>query len=389
MDAPPTLPAPLVLQAPNGGVRLLPPGEPSRLLAPDGRWPAWDPSGTRIAVSFLDWRTSQPASRLAVLNREGRHLATPYVSPQGVAPVIAPGVPHYVYWSPVGEELAVVAPSANGLALFFAPSEGGEGKPAVVGAPIFPAWSPDGRWLLVHYEGNLELFDRAAATRRTVASGNAVGFRTPDFSSDGALMAYAVVREGRTEVWCAPPADRGAAELVARFEAGIAFSFVPATRAIAVAVAQGGEATIFDRLVLIDEGGEQRLLHRGPFHACFPSPDGARLLLVVPEQAADRRLKAYVRRFPDGAIEAVSDWFIPSAPMSVVLSFFDQFQRSHRLWSPDGSLVVLCGYRLGEGPSPVFGDGRPRVLFWDGSRRSEWCAGDPAELAFFAPAIPL
>jgi TolB protein len=85
-----------------------------------------------------------------------------------------------------------------------------------------------------------------------------------------------------------------------------------------------------------------------------------RLLIVSPDDGAIR-LDRPVR---------LSDTFV-----SQLLPYFDQYALSHRLWSPDGSAIVL----------PLVGDdGRTRitVLQQDGGRPREIAE---AEIAFWGP----
>lgn len=372
------------MQRPRGGVAVLTDGE-AQPIAAKARWPTWNPLADRIAVSFLDWEDGRLVGRLAVLDLDGQIRTQPYSTPPGVSPVIAPGFAHYVYWCPSGYDLAFVAPAANGLTFFIAPEAEGV-KPLLVGAPLFSAWSPDGRWLLVHHDTSLDLFDRAVDSRRTIASGNAAGFRAPAFSSDGKLMAYAVVRESRVELWCGPPGDRGAAELWGRFHGSVAFAFLPEHESLVVAAASAPDVPYFDSLVRLNEDGTRVPIHAGPLQAFFPAPDGERLAVVVGTPASDGRVAVHVRDTSRGRMLASSDWFVPSPAQSTVLAFFDQFQRSHALWAPDGSALVFAGFRVSEGPSSVLGDGQPRVLRWSASRGEPWSLGEPAELAFFPPA---
>jgi len=367
---------------------LLEAGQRPLTIAESGRWPVWAPDGARLAVSLLEWQGTELKSRLAIVGRSGGVLGEPYATPPGVSPLIGPGVPHYVYWSPAGSELAVVAPSGNGLTLFIA-AEGKEATPIIAGAPIFLAWSADGRWLLVHHETNLDLFDRVAGGRRTIASGNAAGFRTPAFTDDSSLMAYAVVRDSRVEVWCGPPGDRGAAEVWGRFQGSVAFAFVPGQHSLLVAAASSPEQSFFDQLLRLDAEGERTVLYRGALHAFFPSPDGRRVALVTPGHRPDGRLVVQARDVWEGRLLAVSDWFSPSTPQTTVFAFFDQFQRSHRMWTPDGQWFAVCGFLLGDALSPILGDGRPRLLCWPAERGSPWYTGEPGELAFFPPAMTL
>src|SRR5688500_11912081 len=158
------------------------------------RWPAWLGDGRQLVHSAL------VDGRQAVLARDTADStalpATLFQNEPGIDGVLGPGTPHYVSPSPNGDFVAIVAPAAEGMALTLARTATGEAVLRIPGAPIFPAWSADGRHVAVHFGSDLLVIEPATGQSRDVVMGDAVGFRTPAVASKGEL-AY-VARSGRT-----------------------------------------------------------------------------------------------------------------------------------------------------------------------------------------------
>ena len=377
------LPA-LAWQRPGGGVAVRRHDGTIVSLHERGRWPAWSPEGNRLALSLLEWEDAVPSSAIAVYDLHGEPLATPYVSPPGGPAFIAPGVPHYVYWSPTGERFAFVAPAREGLELFVTEHSSWRCERLLGAAPIFPVWSPDGRWLVIHAEHDLRLYDTVTGQLRVLMSGNVAGFRSPAFDSSGERLAFATLREGEVELWRAAVPGFECARS-ASFPGGITFAFVPRTEVLVVAVSPEPESGAFDELVLVGPEGVRGTLCRGPFAAFFVDPHGQRVALVVPAQSPDGRFQLVIRSLADGRLLAASDFFYPSFLMRLVVGFFDQFSRSHSLWAPDGSGLVVAGRRPTEGPLPSLAESPELVLFWAGQRGAPFEVVAEGEVAFFAP----
>ena len=380
-----TLP-PLAWQLPGGGIAVRRGHGATVHLHERGRWPAWSPDGECLAVSLLDWEDGVPSSALAVYDVHGRRLATPYVSPPGSPAFIAPGVPHYVHWSPTGERFALVAPASEGLQLFVVERSSWACERVLGGAPIFPVWSPDGRWLVIHAEHDLRLYDAVTSQSRVLMAGNVAGFRSPAFNLAGERLAFATLREGGADLWCAAVPGFESVRW-ASFAGGITFAFVPGTEVLAVAVSNDPESGAFDELVLVGPDGVRATLCRGPFAAFFLDPHGQTAVLVVPAQSPDGRFQLVLRSLADGRVIAASDYFYPSFLTRLVIGFFDQFARSHAVWAPDGSGVVFAGRRPTEGPLPALSDAPELVLYWRAQRGAALEIVVEGEVAFFAPTM--
>jgi dipeptidyl aminopeptidase/acylaminoacyl peptidase len=193
---------------------------------------------------------------------------------------------------------------------------------------------------------------------RSQLSTNATGFRTAAVSPDGELTAFAEASERGATVRC----DRdGAADSteVATFEGGVALSFRPGTRELAVAVTTGSEAGVFRDLYVVDveRGGEPRRLVHGPLLAYWWAPTGDRLAVLVPAYTGDGR---YQLRFhgPDGRFLRAMEPVTLSPDSRTMVSFFDQFALSHRPWSPDGRRFAFGGRLLTDAIPASFADGQ-------------------------------
>jgi TolB protein len=95
--------------------------------------------------------------------------------------------------------------------------------------------------------------------------------------------------------------------------------------------------------------------------AFFWSPDGSQIAYITLTREKDETsarwqyqqegqlvARWYVYDLASG-ISTRFEGFIPSGNMLYYLQFFDQFARSHRLWSPDGRYIVYGAFtREGE-----------------------------------------
>ncbi len=371
------------------GVSLAEPGEPGALwnrrpLVERGRWPAWNPVFDVMAVSV----ETNGRSELRVVDFEGHTERVLFASPEGVAPVIAPRVPHYPMWSPGGNVLSYVAQSTYGLTLFLSHLEGTFGPDAIInGAPLFSAWCTDNNFLAVHAGEELAVVEVEGSRTTAEISQRALGFRTPAYSDDAEVLAYALPEDGGAVIMKAKFQGTGGVE-VARFAGGVALGFRPGTQELTVAMTADPSTGGFDELWSIDlgrDGAPSRKLARGPFVSFLWAPTADRLAVVAPAFSGDGR---YVIRSlsPEGKAIAASEPFLPSEDYRIYLAFFDQYANSHSLWTPDGSTLIVGGRLPGDGVSPSFGDPEPSyVMTWAAERGAAFETVAAGEIAFCAP----
>lgn len=357
-------------------------------LHPAGSWPAWRPDGRSAAISVVT-AGLDPSSTIEHIDLDGHHLRTLHQTQTGSPPVIAPRVPHYAMWSPRGDILSYVAAGQGGLCLFLTDSSGRAASEAVVtAAPIFSAWSPDGKQLAIHAGNEMVVVGVDGDRRPRVIAEQALGFRAPAYSHDGSALAYGVAEDGAVKVICSGPDGADPTE-VARYPGGVALAFRPGTNDLTAAVMLSPATGVFDELWSLGDvaAGDRnaKLIASGPFVAFLWAPTGDKVALVVPGQAGDGRYLIRAHSVT-GPVIGTTEAFVPAQDYRTALAFFDQFAKSHHFWSPDGDFLIICG-RIGEDlVSASFGDPEgPYVFVWRAAAAQPIQLVAPGELGFCRP----
>ena len=353
-----------------------------------GSWPVWHPLTRSAAISVVN-AGAEPFSTIEHIDLEGHHIRTLHRTPAGAPPVIAPRVPHYAIWSPRGDVLSYVAAGQEGLSLFLTDTSGSLVSDAVVtAAPIFSAWSPDGRHLAVHAGNEMVALDIDGDRRPRVIADQAFGFRAPAYSNDGSALVYGVVEDSAVKVIRAGPSGADPTE-VARFPGGVALAFRPGTNELTAAVTLSPNTGVFDELWSLGDvttgSRESRRIAMGPFVAFLWAPTGDKVALVVPGQAGDGRYTIRAST-ATGTVVGTTEAFFPSQDYRTALAFFDQYVKSHHFWSPNGERLIICGRIGGDLVSASFGDPEgPYVFVWRAAAGQPVEGIGPGELGVFRP----
>ena len=385
---------PIVVSEPDRPVthlRLADGGWQSAELAPSGHWPAWRPGHEAISVSIVSGLGDERRSAVELLDLEGNHLRSLFESPSGVDALIAPNVPHYALWSPTGEVLALVAQGRAGLTLFLSEADGPIiADPIQTGGPLFLAWSPDGRRLAVHAGVNLSVLELAEARASRPISADARGFRTPAFSDDGELLAFATPDASGDGVALRVAGASGeSSRVLDELPGGVSLAFRPGSRTLTVAVTRRPASGAFDELWAFDLGasGEAELLIRRPFAGFFWDPTGEKFALVVVASTGDGTVSLHARS-GEGEFLGASPPFLPSADYQTAVGFFDQYGRSHPLWAPDGSLFLAGGRLLTDSRAAMFGDRScDAVMVWAPGRGVPFDRVSEGGIGVFPPPL--
>ncbi len=335
------------------------------------QFPVWSSDGNRLAVVVGD----MSGGRVDVIDvARGDAPATAYRAP-GRAPI-------YLAWSPDDRTIAVLANRAGGgLALDLvdvARVLGGEPdavRPFAQGAPFYWAWSRTGRSLLVHVDvmgptrlagvTGIEAFD----VGRPLPDPGA--FQSPAFSTSERYVAYATLTGGERRVAVVPNPELPAAGLFTRtlpHRGQAALAWRPGREHLAVQSAAVPAPHAYGPVDLLDVAtGDVTRLTDDPVIASWWSPDGRWLATLSPVggggdrtvqasdgasaaafHAADRRVQRGNALLSLKVIDAdtlqsrLLGAFVPSPLFAgQYLPFFDQYARSHRLWSPGSDALVM------------------------------------------------
>jgi TolB protein len=323
-------------------------------------WPTWSTDG-QLAYFGVDLTQANDPYRLGI-----------FVQPAGgsQAELVYSALDEtftYAYWAPADcaaadcRDLAVLYTGRDGLALRrvrvadeVTVSELG------TGGPFYWDWSPDGQSMLWARNGNsLEIYDVAAGAVVTALPDMPGLERAIDWSPvDDRLLAAVRVSPQRSDLTVF---DGDARQVIAPGLRGV-ISFEWSPDGSQVAYVAGDEAL---HVVNVADQTEVTTPIEGAL-AFFWSPDGSRIAylsrvrtpggtLAKPVPQVELRLLWSTLDVAANQTAGLSA-FLPSEDMLYYLNFYDQFARSHRLWSPDSRYLVY---------GQILADGGPVVTLLD------------------------
>jgi TolB protein len=351
----------------DGSLWIVDAGGRSTMLADgaDGTFgfPTWSPDGSRIAVV----RTAA-VSALLIIDVGLASTGSPVV-PKAIFqdPAVSP---FYLAWTPDGKEVSFLASDANGISLRIAPADGsapvdgsGPGSLIRAGSPFYYDWI-DSKHLLAHIGTGTDAFLGEIGTdgESDAPAIKTPGiFRSPDMSGDRRYVGYVRMGKNGTDAIVVATRD-GATEHSMPVFGLSAVDFSPTDDTLAsigaVDPAQAAVQVPIGPLRLIDaRTGAIRTLLDGEVVSFAWSPDGktiAAVRVVPAPQGTTSSTSSAASPAPSGseihlAFVDVASGKVVSDPqidpgqqyVDALLSYFDQYALSHRLWAPDSSSILL------------------------------------------------
>lgn len=309
-------------------------------------WPTWSTDG-QLAYFGIDTDPQTPYSLGVFMLPVGGQAKGVYASQTELFT--------YAYWSPADcpsaeksaaacRDLALLYTSEDGLGVHLIRS--GEGFPVTElgqGGPFYWDWSPQGDQMLwARFGTQFDYYDVASAATTSLPYEQGFAQSAIDWSpvDDRVLLAVGdssgtslVLVEGDQQI------------IVVEGLSSMAFAWSPNAAHIAYMESRTGALSVYEVA-----GQQSQAVIPDSALAFFWSPDGAQLAYLTYEGTSDPNpgasragqfvgLRWNIYEVATAQTRVLSA-FLPSENMVYYLNFFDQFIKSHSLWSPDSRYLV-------------------------------------------------
>ena len=342
-------------------------------------YPTWSPEDNKLAfVGFDVVDDGISNSRIFATNRKAEQAQEIYSSDAHV--------PFYLYWSPNGDWVSFLssAPGTTAMAMQIASAEGGESSVVDTGRPYYWAWSPNDAQVIAHAGGSaaanpngarLSLVELEPGIRETGLGIRPTEFQAPVYSPNGEHVLLAGETGNQKQLILADSSGR-MERVLADYDGSIAFDWAPKGNFAAYRTVSSDSQAPVGQLTFLDlrrpDRPEAIQTEAEDVLGFFWAPDGKKLAYFVPviltgegEGEQQILLELHIAQPKSGETEWITR-FIPTPTFLNIFPFFDQYQRSATIWSPDSRNIVVSAV-AGENTEGLFivpasGDFEPRFL---------------------------
>jgi TolB protein len=293
--------------------------------------------------------------------------------------------PFYLYWAPDSRRLSLLSQVKGDSSLemgIATPGAEGDYQALDRGAPFYWDWRPDGSSVVVHTNiggetERLSLLDPSGASGSLDLGVTGGYYQAPGFSPDGKNVAYVSSAESTFTLHLRGLAGGSDREL-ATGDGGAFFSFSRDGKRFAYLAAFSMQPLPLGRLTVMDLAGDSppRTLSEQPVISFFWSPDGRTIAFLTPERGEStdpmfmQNADYILLRLMGFDIATGRTWLVASFPptrgMLALIPYFDQYNRSATIWSPDSRFIAFTAIAAIGSPAvfvaPADGKSKPRFL---------------------------
>jgi len=338
------------------------------------QFPTWSPDSEKLA--FLGTTRSNDEIEsvslfIAAIGRE--ELVEAYESKDEI--------PFYLFWAPNSTQVTFLTSKAGESDLSLQMVGAGQGEVQVLGTgqPFYWDWSPDHRRIITHTGGAAATRPDARLTLLELDNGiiesdldlPPAAFQAPAWSPSGdELLLVGEGEEGQNALTLTDNQGIIKKSLVTS-QGAIAFAWSPNGEKLAyLAGARPTAPILAGSLKVIDPDRPEQATSTADDQvvAFFWSPNSSQIAYFVPviespgEELVqsgdpDSALKLSLRVLEASTGEAREiALFVPSGQLLNIIPFFDQYQRSDTIWSPDGQHLVYAALEPGMPPGIFVAD---------------------------------
>lgn len=306
--------------------------------------PIWAADGEALTFAVYEGSGNDLSrNSLIVVNKDGSGLKEAYQSSDYMV---------YYHWSPDGRNIGLLSQLSDTLAFKVVPTAGGEPQLVDTGAPFYWDWAPDGRSVFIHADGEagrlayLQLGESTAEVIEYSLDITPSAFKAPAFSPDGSQILVAQKGDSESALILAN-ADGGEARILATFSQDIAQDIAFAFSPDGTSIAYLNRNELLGPVSVIDPTGQREVIELDEqVYTFFWSPDSRSLAYFTLEEVTDEngetgnisRLK--VLDVASGQSRSLTQ-LVPTRRFLQLVPYFDQYQHSLTLWSPDSQYLVV------------------------------------------------
>lgn len=278
--------------------------------------------------------------------------------------------PIYLYWAPDSNQVSFITSHPSGLALHIGDVLADSSRLLATGQPFYWDWTPSGDRLLIHSglagdDSRLALIDPEGDGDENNITEPGF-FQAPGISTNGRYWAFAQVDEENQGQLTILDGESQLTQQTVPHLGLVAMSWSPSSDVLAYIAPTVDAPVFYGPLNLLDATtGESTVIADELIVAFFWSPDGRYIAYFTLANPEDNTIQAYlpgkenqaskgafqedepiimevwVADTQDGSVRRLRAFEPTNLFVFQFLPFFDQYSRSHRIWSADSEFLVL------------------------------------------------